>query len=139
MGILRARSLDDESDLFGHADVAGLIVPAATPPSIALSARLALKWNVGDQGSGESRHDERERLGVSSIRTATRTISKAREASAAICEVVAATRASCERHSNGTTNVRRRSIADAAAWIWSVLRHHGSLARGFGRAQPQRR
>ena len=46
----------------------GLIRTAATPASIALSARLALKWMSAMTGSGESRTILLERLGVLGLR-----------------------------------------------------------------------
>ncbi len=69
----------------------GLIRTAATPPSIALSARLALKWMSAITGSGERRTISGSASASSSFGTATRTISQPALASAAICAVVAGT------------------------------------------------
>ena len=64
---------------------------AATPASIARSARLALKWMSAITGSGESRTIFGSASASSLFGTATRTISQPAEASAAICAVVAST------------------------------------------------
>ena len=58
---------------------------AATPASIARSARLALKWMSAITGSGESRTIFGSASASSLFGTATRTISQPAEASAAIC------------------------------------------------------
>ena len=62
----------------------GLIRTAATPASIARSARLALKWMSAITGSGESRTIFGSASASSLFGTATRTISQPAEASAAI-------------------------------------------------------
>ena len=54
----------------------GLIRTAATPPSIAFSARLALKWMSAITGSGEKRTIRGSASASSSFGTATRTISQ---------------------------------------------------------------
>src|SRR4051794_40436723 len=69
----------------------GLMRTAATPASIALSARLALKWMSAITGSGESRTISGKASASSSFGTATRTISQPALASAAIDAVVAGT------------------------------------------------
>jgi hypothetical protein len=69
----------------------GLMRTAATPASIAFSARLALKWMSAMTGSGESRTILRSASASSVFGTAQRTISHPAEASAAICAVVAST------------------------------------------------
>src|SRR3954471_20040934 len=69
----------------------GLIRTAATPCSIAFSARLALKWMSAMMGTGEKRTIFPSASASSVFGTATRTISQPAEASAAICAVVAGT------------------------------------------------
>jgi hypothetical protein len=69
----------------------GLMRTAATPASIALSARLALKWMSAITGIGESRTIFRNASASSIFGTAQRTISQPAEASAAIWAVVAST------------------------------------------------
>jgi hypothetical protein len=69
----------------------GLIRTAATPCSIAFSARLALKWMSAMIGTGEKRTIFPSASASSFFGTATRTISQPALASAAICAVVAAT------------------------------------------------
>ena len=69
----------------------GLIRTAATPASIARSARLALKWMSAITGSGESRTIFFSASASSIFGTAQRTTSQPAEASAAICAVVAVT------------------------------------------------
>ena len=69
----------------------GLMRTAATPASMAFSARLALKWMSAITGSGEKRTMRGSASASSSFGTATRTISQPAEASAAICAVVAST------------------------------------------------
>ena len=64
---------------------------AATPPSIAFRARLALKWMSAITGIGESRTIFGSASASSVFGTATRTISQPADASAAICAVVAST------------------------------------------------
>ena len=77
--------------LSGPPMLPGLIRTAATPASIARSARLALKWMSAITGSGESRTIFGSASASSLFGTATRTISQPAEASAAICAVVAST------------------------------------------------
>ena len=69
----------------------GLIRTAATPWSIAFSARLALKWMSAMIGTGENRTIFPSASASSVFGTATRTISQPALTSAAICAVVAAT------------------------------------------------
>src|SRR5207237_5761974 len=69
----------------------GLIRPAATPASIARSARLALKWMSAITGIGDRRTSFGSASASSLFGTATRTISQPADASAAICAVVAST------------------------------------------------
>ena len=69
----------------------GLMRTAATPASIAFSARLALKWMSAITGIGEKRTIFGSASASSIFGTATRTISQPALASAAICAVVAAT------------------------------------------------
>src|SRR5690349_22362201 len=69
----------------------GLIRTAATPCSIAFSARLALKWISAITGIGERRTIRPSASASSVFGTATRTISQPADASAAICDVVAST------------------------------------------------
>ena len=69
----------------------GLIRTAATPCSIAFSARLALKWMSAMIGTGEKRTIFDSASASSVFGTATRTISQPALASAAICAVVAGT------------------------------------------------
>src|SRR4051812_44770807 len=69
----------------------GLMRTAATPCSIALSARLALKWMSAMTGIGEKRTIRPSASASSVFGTATRTTSHPADASAAICAVVAST------------------------------------------------
>jgi hypothetical protein len=69
----------------------GLMRTAATPWSIAFSARLALKWMSAMMGTGEKRLIFESASASSVFGTATRTISQPALASAAICAVVAST------------------------------------------------
>ena len=62
----------------------GLIRTAATPASIARSARLALKWMSAMTGIGERRTIFRSASASSIFGTAQRTISQPADASAAI-------------------------------------------------------
>ena len=70
--------------LSGPPMLPGLIRTAATPPSIAFSARLALKWMSAITGSGEKRTIRGSASASSPFGTATRTISQPALASAAI-------------------------------------------------------
>src|SRR2546421_847710 len=67
----------------------GLMRTAATPASIARSARLALKWMSAITGIGEKRTIFGSASASSLFGTATRTISQPALARAAICAVVA--------------------------------------------------
>src|SRR4051794_4389040 len=69
----------------------GLIRTADTPCSIALRARLALKWMSAITGIGEKRTMRPSASASSVFGTATRTTSHPADASAAICAVVAST------------------------------------------------
>ena len=69
----------------------GLMRTAATPWSIAFSARLALKWMSAITGIGEKRTIRPSASASSVFGTATRTSSQPAEASAAIWAVVAST------------------------------------------------
>src|SRR5205085_12220643 len=69
----------------------GLIRTAATPASIARSARLALKWISAITGIGEKRTILGRASASSPFGTATRTISQPALANAAIWAVVAST------------------------------------------------
>ena len=69
----------------------GLIRTAATPASIARSARLALKWMSAMTGIGDRRTIFRSASASSIFGTAQRTISQPAEARAAIWAVVAGT------------------------------------------------
>ena len=69
----------------------GLMRTAATPASIALSARLALKWMSAITGIGARRTISFSASASSSFGTAQRTTSQPADASAAICAVVAST------------------------------------------------
>ncbi len=77
--------------LSGPPMLPGLIRTAATPASIAFSARLALKWMSAMIGTGEKRTSFESASASSDFGTATRTISQPALASAAICAVVAGT------------------------------------------------
>src|SRR5579862_1194060 len=90
MPALRAASTTSAT-LSGPPMLPGLIRTAATPPSIALSARLALKWMSAITGIGERRTMRGSASASSSFGTATRTTSHPADASAAICAVVAST------------------------------------------------
>ena len=79
------------STLSGPPMLPGLMRTAATPPSIAFRARLALKWMSAITGIGESRTIFGSASASSVFGTATRTISQPADASAAICAVVAST------------------------------------------------
>src|SRR3954447_11491258 len=69
----------------------GLMRTAATPASIARSARLALKWMSAITGIGEKRTIFGSASASSLFGTATRTISQPALARAAICSTVAGT------------------------------------------------
>ena len=77
-------ALTTSATLSGPPMLPGLMRTAATPPSIAFRARLALKWMSAITGSGESRTMRGRASASSSFGTATRTISQPAEASAAI-------------------------------------------------------
>src|SRR5262245_12391678 len=77
--------------LSGPPMLPGLIRTAATPASIAFSARLALKWMSAMIGTGEKRISLGNASASSSFGTATRTISQPAATSEAICAVVAGT------------------------------------------------
>ena len=77
--------------LSGPPMLPGLMRTAATPCSIAFSARLALKWMSAMIGTGEKRTILPSASASSVFGTATRTISQPALASAAICAVVAGT------------------------------------------------
>ena len=79
------------STLSGPPMLPGLMRTAATPASIARSARLALKWMSAITGSGERRTIDFSASASSIFGTAQRTTSQPADASAAICAVVAAT------------------------------------------------
>ena len=72
------------STLSGPPMFPGLIRTAATPASIALSARLALKWMSAITGSGDRRTMRARATASSVFGTAQRTSSQPAEASAAI-------------------------------------------------------
>src|SRR3954453_454311 len=92
MGIPRAFAASTTSaTLSSPPMLPGLMRTAATPASIAFSARLALKWMSAITGSGENRTIRGSASASSSFGTATRTISQPADASAAICAVVAST------------------------------------------------
>ena len=99
----------------------GLMRTAATPPSIAFSARLALKWMSAMTGSGESRTMRGSASASSSFGTATRTISQPAEASAAICAVVAATSCVFVSVIDWTTTSAPPPIVTPPTAIWRVL------------------
>jgi hypothetical protein len=77
--------------LSGPPMLPGLIRTAATPASIARSARLALKWMSAITGIGESRTSFGSASASSLFGTATRTTSQPADARTAICAVVAST------------------------------------------------
>src|SRR5690348_14577585 len=77
--------------LSGPPMLPGLMRTAATPCSIAFSARLALKWMSAMIGTGEKRTILLSASASSVFGTATRTISQPALTSSAICAVVAGT------------------------------------------------
>src|SRR5215210_9251535 len=134
------------STLSGPPMLPGLIRTAATPASIARSARLALKWMSAITGSGESRTIALRACASASFGTAQRTTSQPAEASAAICAVVAAT--SCVGVSviDWTTTGAPPPIGTFPTLIVRSLATermlaalHGDDRCGFGRREDLRR
>ena len=110
----------------------GLIRTAATPESIAFSARLALKWMSAITGIGENRTIFFSASASSVLGTAQRTISQPAEASAAICAVVASTSCVFVRVIDWTTGGAPPPIVTPPTeiWRWEAIRDESSLARG---------
>src|SRR3954451_9097399 len=119
--------------LSGPPMLPGLMRTAATPPSIAFSARLALKWMSAITGSGESRTMRGSASASSSFGTATRTISQPAEASAAICAVVASTSCVFVSVIDWTATSAPPPIATPPTEIDRLLAIDFSLARGIRR------
>src|SRR5258706_12771016 len=119
--------------LSGPPMLPGLMRTAATPPSIALSARLALKWMSAITGSGESRTIFGSASASSSFGTATRTISQPADASAAICAVVASTSCVFVSVIDWTTTFAPPPIATPPTEICRWLAIELSLASAFRR------
>ena len=116
----------------------GLIRTAATPASIAFSARLALKWMSAITGIGEKRTIRGSASASSSFGTATRTISQPALASAAICAVVAGT--SCVFVSVIDCTTTGRAAADLdAAYADRALAGHGAILAGRFASSRRRR
>ena len=99
----------------------GLIRTAATPASIAFSARLALKWMSAITGSGERRTIFGSASASSVFGTATRTSSHPALARAAICAVVASTSCVFVSVIDWTTTGAPPPIATPPTEIWRVL------------------
>ena len=116
----------------------GLMRTAATPASIAFSARLALKWMSAMTGSGEKPTIRGSASASSIFGTATRTISQPADASAAICAVVASTSCVFVSVIDCTTTGAPPPIATPPTVIWRSLAIGSSLARGLAALQPQR-
>jgi hypothetical protein len=96
----------------------GLMRTAATPWSIAFSARLALKWMSAITGIGENRTIRPSASASSVFGTATRTISQPAEASAAIWAVVASTSCVLVSVIDWTTTGAPPPIATPPTVIW---------------------
>ena len=117
----------------------GLMRTAATPASIAFSARLALKWMSAITGSGEKRTMRGSASASSSFGTATRTISQPADASAAICAVVASTSCVFVRVIDWTTTGAPPPIVTSPTWICRLLAtERQSSQAAFGAPPPQR-
>src|SRR4051812_43103189 len=99
----------------------GLMRTAATPWSIAFSARLALKWMSAMIGTGEKRAIFESASASSVFGTATRTISHPALASAATCAVVAATSCVFVVVIDWTTTGAPPPIATPPTWICLLL------------------
>src|SRR4051794_13981078 len=96
----------------------GLMRTAATPCSIAFSARLALKWMSAMTGTGERRTMRPSASASSVFGTATRTISTPAETSSAICATVAGTSCVFVVVIDCTTTGAPPPIATPPTWIW---------------------
>src|SRR5205823_1315323 len=116
--------------LSGPPMLPGLIRTAATPASIARSARLALKWMSAITGTGESRTIFGRASASSPFGTATRTTSQPAEASAAICAVVASTSCVFVSVIDWTATGAPPPIATFPTWICLSLGTARSLASG---------
>ena len=108
------------STLSGPPMLPGLIRTAATPASIAFSARLALKWMSAITGIGLSRTIRASASASSVFGTAQRTTSHPAEASAAICAVVASTSRVGVSVIDWTTTGAPPPIATLPTLIWTA-------------------
>ena len=97
----------------------GLIRTAATPASIAFSARLALKWMSAITGIGLRRTMRASAFASSIFGTAQRTTSQPAETSAAICAVVASTSRVGVSVIDWTTTGAPPPIATLPTLIWT--------------------
>src|SRR4051794_3461463 len=109
----------------------GLMRTAATPWSIAFSARLALKWMSAMIGTGENRTIFPSASASSVFGTATRTISHPADASSAICAVVAGTSCVFVVVIDWTTTGAPPPIATPPTVIWRLLAIASSVRTGL--------
>src|SRR3954464_6497969 len=107
--------------LSGPPMLPGLIRTAATPASIAFSARLALKWMSAMTGIGEKRTILASASASSVFGTAQRTTSQPADASAAIWAVVASTSCVFVRVIDCTTTGAPPPIGMPPTLIWCRL------------------
>src|SRR5690348_10339019 len=114
--------------LSGPPMLPGLIRTAATPASIARSARLALKWMSAITGTGESLTSFGSASASSLFGTATRTTSQPADASEAICAVVASTSCVFVSVIDWTTTGAPPPIWTPPTWIERSLATATSLA-----------
>ncbi len=110
----------------------GLIRTAATPASIARSARLALKWMSAITGIGEKRTIAGSASASSIFGTATRAISQPALASAAICAVVAAHVVRLRQRHRLDDDRRAAADADAADADGALAGHAAIVVATFG-------
>src|SRR4051794_22860925 len=108
----------------------GLMRTAATPASIARSARLALKWMSAITGIGERRTIFASASASSPFGTATRTSSQPADASAAICAVVASTSCVLVSVIDWTTTSAPPPMGTPPTRIWWLLGIRGSILVG---------
>ena len=109
------------STLSGPPMFPGLMRTAATPASIAFTARDALKWMSAMTGSGERRTIRGSAAASSIFGTATRTTSHPADASAAICAVVAGTSCVLVSVIDCTTTGAPPPMRTSPTRIWTSL------------------
>src|SRR4051812_25417090 len=110
----------------------GLMRTAATPASIAFSAREALKWMSAMTGIGERRTIVLSASASSVFGTAQRTTSQPAEASAAICATVASTSCVFVNVIDCTTTSAPPPIATPPTRICRALAIAADSSRGSG-------